>query len=563
MKNNSLSRVWLLRSMVSLIVVPINIIQLSLQPIQVLSQGADEERAENARISSFVGAIAIGDMIKSTLGPKGMDKILINEGDTVQVTNDGATILRSVSVENPAAKVLIEMSKVQDDEVGDGTTSVTVLASQLLKEAEKLVGLKIHPQTICQAYRKASDVSLKALEDAANSYKVDMKVKEVPAEFRNQLTNIAMTTLSSKLLTQHKEHFAKLAVDAILRLKGSGNLQAIQVILKLGGTLSDSYLDEGFLLDKTIGVNQPKKMENCKILIANTPMDTDKIKVFGSKIKVDAISKVAELELAEKEKMKDKVNKILKHNCNVFINRQLIYNYPEQLFTDAGVMAIEHADFEGVERLALVTGGEIVSTFDSPEATKLGTCDVIEEVTIGEDRLIRFGGVALGEACTIVLRGATKSILAEAERSLHDALCVLSETVKDPRVVCGGGACEMLMADAVMQEAQKMPNKMAVGMEAFARSLTELPTVIAENGGFDSIDLINQLKAKHREGNNFMGLDMVNGEIADMRKLGIMEAFKSKRQIVISASEAADMILRVDDIIRAAPRRRTDQAQCC
>merc|ERR1711944_333979 len=210
--------------------------------------------------------------------------------------------------------------------------------------------------------------------------------------------NIARTTLSSKILSQHKDFFSKMAVDAVLRLKKSSNLDAIQIIKVQGGTLEESFLDEGFLLNKKPGVRQPKRIENAKILIANTPMDTDKIKVFGSRVRVDGVAKIAELELAEKEKMKDKVNLILKHDINCFINRQLIYNYPEQLFADAGVMAIEHADFEGVERLALVTGGEIVSTFYNPEQVKLGTCKLIEEVMIGEDKLIHFSGVGMGEA---------------------------------------------------------------------------------------------------------------------------------------------------------------------
>merc|ERR1712019_58658 len=218
----------------------------------------------------------------------------------------------------------------------------------------------------------------------------------------------------------------ELAVNAVLRLKGSGNLDAIQIIKKIGGGLDDSFLDEGFLLDKTIGSNQPKRIENATILVANTLMDADKIKVFGSRVRVDSVAKVAELELAEKEKMKDKVNLILKHNINCFINRQLIYNYPEQLFADAGVMA-------------LVTGSEIVSTFHNPENVKIGKCKLIEEVMIGEDKLIHFSGVEMGEACSVVLRGATKQILDEAERSLHDALCVLQQTVKETRIVYGGG----------------------------------------------------------------------------------------------------------------------------
>lgn len=237
---------------------------------------------------------------------------------------------------------------------------MTVLAAELLKEAEQLIAMKLHPQTIISGWRKAVNVARTALESATINNSGD------ETKFKEDLLNIARTTLSSKILSQHKDFFSQLAVNAVLRLRGSVNLDAIQIIKKLGGTLSDSFLDEGFLLNKKPGMNQPKRVEKAKILIANTPMDTDKIKVFGSRVRVDSLAKVAELELAEKEKMKDKVDLILKHNINVFINRQLIYNYPEQLFGDAGVMAIEHADFDGIERLALVTGGEIVSTFGNP-----------------------------------------------------------------------------------------------------------------------------------------------------------------------------------------------------
>jgi len=535
-------------------------IMVSLNPTRILKNEAEEERAETARLSSFVGAIAIGELVKSTLGPKGMDKILIgmgrNEGQ-VEVTNDGATILRAVGVDNPAAKVLVDMSKVQDDEVGDGTTSVTVLASELLKEAEKLVEMKFHPQTIIAGWRKATQAARDALTAAAIDNGAD------DAKFREDLMNIARTTLSSKILAQHKEFFAKIAVDAVVRLKGSGNLQAIQIIKKQGGTLTDSFLDTGFLLDKKPGVNQPKRVENARILIANTPMDTDKIKVFGSRIRVDSVAKVAELELAEKEKMKEKVDLILKHNCNVFINRQLIYNYPEQLFADAGVMAIEHADFDGIERLALVTGGEIVSTFGRPELVKLGRCDLIEEIMIGEDKLLRFSGVPLGEACTLVLRGATQQILDEAERSIHDALCVLASTVKETRTVYGGGCSEVLMATAVYELAGKTPGKESMAMEAFGRALLQLPITIADNAGYDSAQLISELRAAHSQGQHTMGLNMEEGKIDCMRQTGVTESYVVKRQVLLSASEAAEMILRVDDIIKAAPRRReVDRSHC-
>ena len=408
--------------------------------------------------------------------------------------------------------------------------------------------MRIHPQTIISGYRKAVDAARTALENSAFDNKSD--------EMRQNLMKIAVTTLSSKILSQHKDLFATLAVDAVLRLKGSGNLNAIQIIKKLGGTLTDSYLDEGFLLNKRPGMNQPHRMENARILIANTPMDTDKVKVFGSRVRVDGVAKIADMELAEKEKMRDKVNLILKHNINVFINRQLIYNYPEQLFADAGVMAIEHADFEGVERLALVTGGEIVSTFGNPDKVKLGKCALIEEVMIGEDVLMRFSGVPLGEACSIVIRGATEQILDEAERSLHDALCVLSQVVQTPKLIYGAGASEMLMANAVSQLAAQTPGKESFAMESFAKALRQLPTIIADNGGYDSAQLISELRAAHSKGSISACLDMEKGVVSDAKTLNLLESFVVKRQALLSAAEAAEMILRVDSIIKQAPRKR-------
>ncbi|SCZ97786.1 BZ3500_MvSof-1268-A1-R1_Chr7-3g09587 [Microbotryum saponariae] len=531
-----------------------------------------------ARLSSFVGALALGDLVKSTLGPKGMNKILHSTSTgEITVTNDGATILKSIALDNPAAKILVNISKVQDDEVGDGTTSVTVLAAELLREAEKLVTLqRVHPQTVIEGFRIASKSALEALEKSAVDHGKD------PVAFREDLIAIAKTTLSSKVLAADKDYFAELAVSAVLRLKGSTDLEHIQIIKKQGGKLTDSYLDEGFILDKKIGVNCPHKIENAKILIANTPMDTDKIKIFGARVKVDSTGKLAELERAEREKMKAKVAKIKASGVTCFVNRQLIYNYPESLFAEAGIMSIEHADFEGVERLALVTGGEIASTFDNPSGVKLGKCGTIEEIMIGEDKvrtrshraaasfvcsahtylcicslqLIKFSGVAAGEACTVVLRGATSQMVEEADRSLHDALSVLSQTVKETRTTLGGGCAEMIMAIAVDEKAKKTEGKKALAVESFARALRQMPTILADNAGYDSSDLVAKLRAAHYEGRSDAGLDMDRGIVGSMKECGVTESYKLKRQVVLSASEAAEMILRVDDILRAAPRRR-------
>jgi len=343
----------------------------------------------------------------------------------------------------------------------------------------------------------------------------------------------------------------------VLRLNGSSDLSNIHLIKVVGGSLGDSYLDEGFILDKSIGVGQPKRLENVSILVANTAMDTDKIKIHGAKVKVSSISQLAKIEQAEKEKMKQKVKKILDHGIDCFIDRQLIYNFAEQMFTDAGIMAIEHADFEGVERLALALGAEITSTFEHPELVKLGKCKLIEEIIIGENRMIRFSGVQKGEACTIVLRGASKHILDEAERSLHDALCILVNTVKNKQIIYGGGSSEMLMANDVDVLAKKTYGKEQLAIEAFSRALSRLPTILAENAGFDAINILTKLRAAHYSGKSTYGIDMDLGVIACMKNLRITESFQSKLQMLISAHEGAEMILRVDDIIKCAPRQRT------
>eukprot|EP00620_Florenciella_sp_RCC1587_P023835 CAMPEP_0182567170 /NCGR_PEP_ID=MMETSP1324-20130603/8455_1 /TAXON_ID=236786 /ORGANISM="Florenciella sp., Strain RCC1587" /LENGTH=526 /DNA_ID=CAMNT_0024781113 /DNA_START=43 /DNA_END=1623 /DNA_ORIENTATION=- len=519
----------------------------------VLNEQAQVDKGENARMASFVGAIAVADLVKSTLGPKGMDKILSSvqsENGQITITNDGATILRSISVDNAAAKVLVDIARVQDEEVGDGTTSVAVLCGELLREAEELIGQRIHPQTIIEGWRKSAQIAREKLEEMSVDNSAD------DAKFREDLLNIAKTTLSSKLVYHEKEYFAELAVNAVLRLQGSGNLDHIQILKKPGGSLKDSYLADGFILDKKIGVGQPKRVENARILLANTAMDTDKIKIYGSRVRVDSMAKVAEIEEAERDKMRTKVEKIIDHKVNCFINRQLIYNFSEEIFASNNVMAIEHADFDGIERLAAVTGGEICSTFDHPELVSLGECKLIEEIMIGEDRLIQFSGCQGGSACTVVLRGASNHLLDEAERSLHDALCVLARTVAITKTIPGGGCTEMAMAQAIEQVIPSIAGKQAIAMESFTKALRAMPTIIADNAGYDSSELVTSLRAAHTAGQTTAGLDMYNGCVADMLELGVRESYKSKLQVLSSAAEAAEMILRVDDIIKCAPRQR-------
>lgn len=523
----------------------------------ILKAGAYEQRGEEARVNALFGAYSLADTIKSTLGPKGMDKILTPYGagpkdQKIIVTNDGATILSHIHVDNSAAKLLVDISKAQDEEVGDGTTTVCVFAGELLKEAEKLLAQKIHPQLVIAGWRKARDCALDTLKKIARD-------KSQNAEtFKEELTNIARTTISSKLLNYEKEHFADLAVKAVMRLKGANNLELIQIIKKLGGTLADSYLDDGFILEKSISIGCPRRKEKAKILVANTPMDYDKIKIFGTKVKTDSMDRVAEIEAAEKAKMKEKVDRILAYAPDVFINRQLVYNYPEQLMAEKGVMVIEHADFEGIERLSKALGAEILSTFDAPDTASkaLGFAATIEETMIGEDKVIKFSGCKQGEACSVVLRGSSSHLLDEAERSLHDALCVLVRTIENHKTLLGGGNSEIHMANAVDDLAKTAEGKTALAIQSYARALRRLPMILAENGGYDASELVQNLSAAIRKGESAMGLDMNEGTLGSMEKLGITECFRVKEQAVSSATEAAEMILRVDKIIYCAPRPR-------
>jgi len=300
-------------------------------------------------------------------------------------------------------------------------------------------------------------------------------------------------------------------------------------------------------------------MKDAKILVANTAMDTDKVKIYGARVRVDSLTRVAEIEKAEQAKMLAKCERIAAHGCNVFVNRQLIYNRPEQFFSSKGIMAIEHADFDGVERLALVTGTSIVSTFDDPGSVELGRCDKIEEIMIGEQTVLRFSGCSAGAACSVVLRGANSQLLDEAERSLHDALCVLSQTAAvESRMVLGAGCAELAMASAVDEAAAQEQGKIALAMDAFARALRALPGIIADNAGLDAAELVGTLKAHHARGEHHMGLDIEKGVVGDVQALGITESFKLKYAMVNSAVEAAEMVIRVDDVIKAAPRKRED-----
>ena len=479
------------------------------------------------------------NFIKTSLGPRGMDKLMLSKNGNIKITNDGATILKNIKKDGIVVNILNEVCSVIDQEIGDGTTTLCCLVGELMLEAEKLVKLNVHPQIIIQGYRIAAKESAKTITKNCfdNSNNLEL--------FCADLLDIARTTLNSKVVATQKELFARIALKAVLKLKGSTDLNRINVIKKCGGSLKDSFLDEGFILNKELGFNQSKKIKNAKILIVNTSLDSDKVKIYGIKIKVKSISNLARIEIGEQKKLLDKCRKILAHGINVVINRQLIYSRQERFFSDHGILTIEQADFDGIERLALVTGAEIASTFDEPSKIKLGMCNLVEEITIGDARCIRFGGVPNDGSCSIILRGSNQQILDEAERSLHDALCILIQSIRNPNYIWGGGYSEIKVGIAIEKLSKKFSCKKSLAIASFARAIQRIPEILVENSGLESVVLMSKLRNHCKNGESSC-INIEDENISSAKKSGLIENGKLKTQIIISAVEAIEMLIRID-----------------
>nr|UXY87241.1 nucleolar protein [Cryptomonas sp.] len=480
--------------------------------------------------------------LKTTLGPRGMDKLLISKSGEIKVTNDGATILKNITSNSVVKNILCDLTNAHDNEIGDGTTSICCFVGELIEEAEKLIQIQVHPQIIIKGYRLAAREALSILNLEYFDHSLDARL------FCEDLLNMARTTLCSKVVYPVREHFARLAVEAVLKLKGSTDINHIKIMKKFGGTLRDSFIEDGLILESKIGTSQPKRIENARILIANTSLDSDKVKIYGTRIKVSALSKLAKIEIADQKRVLDKCKKIISHKINVFVNRQLIYNRQESFLTNHGIISIEHADFEGTEHLALVTGAEIVSTFDEPSKVKIGHCKIVEEIIVGDETMVRFGGCSSANACTLVLRGSNQQLLDEAERSIHDTLCVLSQSIRDPRFVWGGGSLDTRLSLLLEKFSKNFLGKISLAILAFSRAIQNLPKIILENAELDSTDIITQLRMKHEKNEAKACIDIKNESVSNADRLGLIELSRLKSQMIISAVETAEMILRVDKV---------------
>ena len=479
------------------------------------------------------------DFVKTSLGPRGMDKLLFSSNGNIKITNDGATILRNIKKDGIVVNILNEICSAIDQEIGDGTTTLCCLVGELMAEAEKLFHMNIHPQIIIKGFRiaakEAIDTIIKNSFDNSENFEI----------FCADLLDIARTTLNSKIIATQKELFARIVLRATLKLKGSTDLNRINIIKKPGGSLKDSFLDDGFILDKKLEFSQIKKIKGAKILIMNTSLDSDKVKIYGVKIKVKSISNLARIEIGEQKKLLDKCKKILAHGINVIINRQLIYDRQERFFSDHGVLTIEQVDFEGIEKLALITGGEIASTFDEPSRIKLGQCEVIEEIAIGNDKCIRFGGCPGNGSCSIVIRGSNDQILDETERSLHDALCVLVRSIRDPRYIWGGGYPEIKIGIALEKFSKNFECKESLSIAAFGNAICRIPKILIENAGLESVFIINKFKNRCLNEEKVC-FNIIDDDISDAKTNGLIENSKLKIQILLSAVEAVEILIRID-----------------
>ncbi|MHA1614341.1 MAG: thermosome subunit beta [Candidatus Thorarchaeota archaeon] len=523
--------------------------QLSGQPIFILKEGTSRTRGKSAQQNNIMAGIVISDAVKSTLGPRGMDKMLVDSLGDVTITNDGASILKEIDVQHPAAKMLVEVSKSQDQETGDGTTTSVVIAGELLKRAQDLLEMKIHPTILVGGYQKAAEEATKIL----NSISVSMEGMD-----KKVLTGIAETSMNSKSVVGAKEHFAKIAVKSVLQIaqKTDGSTRAdidmIEIIKKQGKSLTETELVTGMVIDKEIvHASMPRKVEGAKIALVTTAIEIEKTE-FDAEIKIDSPEQIQAFLNEEERMLKSMTDKIIASGANVLICQKGIDDVAQHYLAKKGIMAIRRAKKSTIEKLGKATGAKSATSLDELDASYLGTAGIVEEVKIGDDKLVYVRDCKDPKAVSIVIRGGTEHVVDEADRALHDALCVVRNVVEDGTYVAGGGSVEIEISKRLEAFANKVGGREQLAIEAFAESLRIIPKTLAENGGHDPIDIIADLNKDHSTATGiWSGVDVVKGKTSDMMKAGVIEPSRVKSQAIRSAAEAAQMILRIDDVIAA------------
>jgi archaeal chaperonin len=518
-------------------------------PVIVLKEGSKQSRGRDAQRNNIAAAKLIAEIVATSLGPRGMDKMLVDSLGDITITNDGATILKEIEAQHPAAKMMVEVAKATDSEVGDGTTSAVVFAGALLEKAESLIDNDIHPVIIADGYKKASLKAISLLGEIA---------QKVEPKNRTILEKIAITTMQTKLISVEAADLAKLVVDAALDVvtqKDTGfnvDLNNIKVEKKAGGSVLDSRMINGIVLDKeVVHSGMPKKIENAKIALISAPLEIEKTE-FEAKINISSPNQIKSFMEEEDSILKGMVDKIRSVEANVVLCQKGIDDIAQHHLAKSGILTVRRIKESDMSKLAKATGGRIVGSVNDLTGKDLGEAAIVEERTIENDNWVFIEGCKNPKAVTLLIRGGSQRVIDEVERSLHDALMVVKDVIEKPMIVYGGGSPEAYVSSKLRLWAQTLSGREQLAVEKFAEAMESIPLSLARNAGMNPIDAITHLRSKQNAGEKWTGIDTINGQVGDIEKLQIVEPLKVKEQVIKSATESANMILRIDNVVAAS-----------
>ncbi|KAK7508684.1 hypothetical protein BaRGS_00000250 [Batillaria attramentaria] len=517
-------------------------------PVILLKEGTDTSQGIPQIVSNINACQAIADAVRTTLGPRGMDKLIVDDRGKAVISNDGATILKTLDIVHPAAKTLVDIAKSQDAEVGDGTTSVTLLAGELLKETKPFIEDRVHPQIIIRALRKATALAIEKIKSIAVHIK-----KDNPQEMRELLLKCASTALSSKLVAASKDFFAAMVVDAVMILDELLPLNMIGIKKVTGGALEDSMLVAGVAFKKTFSYAgfemQPKTYTNPKIALLNIELEL-KAERENAEVRVDSVEEYQSIVDAEWKILYDKLDKIHQSGAKVVLSKLPIGDVATQYFADRDMFCAGRVPEEDLKRTMKACGGSIQTTAQSLTPDVLGTCETFEEVQVGSERYNLFKGCTQAKTCTIILRGGAEQFMEETERSLHDAIMIVRRAIKNDSVVAGGGAVEMEISSYLRDYSHTIAGKEQLLIAAYAKALEIIPRQLCDNAGFDATNILNKLRQKHAQGGTWFGVNILQEDIADNFEDCVWEPAVVKINALTAASEATCLILSVDETIK-------------
>ncbi|MCH7877328.1 MAG: TCP-1/cpn60 chaperonin family protein [Thaumarchaeota archaeon] len=515
-------------------------------PVILLKEGGTETKGRDAQKNNIAACKIIAEIVRTSLGPRGMDKMLVDSLGDVTITNDGATILKEIDVQHPAAKMLVEIAKTTDNEVGDGTTSAVVLAGALLENAELLLDQNVHPTIIVDGYRKAAKKTKQLLESIAD---------QIPANDKNILTKIAKTSMQTKLVRKDSDQLAEIVVKSVLAVSEKEgeiynvDIDDVKVEKKAGGSIKDSKIIQGIVLDKEIvHGGMPQKVTEAKIALINTALEISKTET-DAKINISNPQQLKAFLDEENRMLKTMVDKVIGSGANVVFCQKGIDDMAQHYLAKAGIIAVRRIKESDLTKLARATGARIVTNLDDLFEKDLGNADIVEERKIEEDKWVFVEGCKHPKSVTLLLRGGSQRVVDEVERSVHDALMVVKDVMEKPSIVAGGGAPETFAATKIRSWAKSLEGREQLAAEKFADALESIPLALSENAGMDPIDTLTTLRSRQQKGEKWTGIDVMKGKIANMKSSDIIEPLAVKLQVVSAAAEAACMILRIDDVI--------------